>query len=53
MANLITANSKQNYFSFMDHIMNTRKGYFWDCPFPGLSKDLECKFTKSSSKSKI
>jgi len=22
-------------FSFMDHVINMRKGYLWDCLFPG------------------
>ena len=44
-------------FSFMDHIINTRKGYIWDCLFPGqysrnFLQNLEGKFIKSSSKSK-
>jgi len=24
-------------FSFMDHIINMRNGYLWDCLFPGQS----------------
>jgi len=41
----------------MDHIINTRKGYIWDCLFPGqysrnFLQNLEGKFIKSSSKSK-
>jgi len=45
-------------FSFMDHIINMRKGYLWDCLFPcqysrNLLQNLEGKFIKSSSKSKV
>ena len=37
----------------MDHIIITRKGYLWDCLFSrSISKNLEGKFIKSSSKSK-
>ena len=25
-------------FSFMDRTINTRKGYLWDCPFPGQER---------------
>jgi len=27
-------------FSFMDHIINLRKGYFWDCLSPGQRRAL-------------
>jgi len=40
-------------FSFIDHIINMRKGYLGDCLFPGqYSRTLESKFIKSRSKSK-
>jgi len=35
MAKLVNANSNQIIFSFMDHIINTRKGCLWDCLPPG------------------
>ena len=44
-------------FNVIDHIINERKGYLWDCLFPGqysrnFLQNLEGKFIKSSSKSK-
>ena len=44
-------------FSFMGHIINTRKGSLWNCLFPGqysrnFLQNLEGKFIKSRSKSK-
>ena len=35
MAKLVNANSNKIIFSFMDHIINMRKGYLWDCLSPG------------------
>jgi len=43
-------------FSFMNHIINMRKEYLWDCLLPGqysrTRQNLEGKFIKSCSKSK-
>jgi len=47
-------------FSFMDHIINMRKGYLWDCLFPGqysifknFLQILKGKIIKRNSKNKV
>jgi hypothetical protein len=47
-------------FSFMDHIINMRKGYLWDCLFPGqysifknFLQILKGKIIKCYSKNKV
>ena len=56
MANLINPNSNKNYFQF--HGSHYKyKAYLWDCLFPrsilkNMLQNLDCKFIKSSSKSK-
>ena len=39
-------------FSFMDHILNMRRGYLWDCLFPGQYSRTFYRIWKVSSRSK-
>jgi len=57
MANLIYANSNQNYFQFHGSTYKYQKGVPLGLPisrslFKNFLQNLECKFIKSSSKSK-